>query len=496
MNLRALCLPAFAIVVASLAGDARADVEGVRILFMEPAGPVEKGALPVYRLVSEVERVRTYAGWVDNKPARMAMDLYRRAWRLTHPADQAAVYYVALVPGGNHADLGFRLKNGEAVEEHDTTAYIKLDAEEWVFSTTLLHETGHVVISLLNGGAGIPTSDLASIPHTTAALTDRGRAFNEGFSIHLETLAAHFTDDPVVVERYQHERFQFGPQAQRKGEYFRPSMDLLTYSQTRTRYYDVRENAFSFAAAFKGPDYLRVQLDRSRDFATLRDADQLLQSEGFYATFFFGFLVRGSSAPTPELVHSRQDKLLSALAEMFRTERPTADTPHLLRFVETYLRVYPSESGEIVDVLLDASRGVFVDTDAATLWRDHYLGALRLDLAEKDNKKIAEARAAWRAKVMADPKALYSRLGPQIRCEVASVSVRLVAFGEASPLVFDVNTAEEGVIRLIPGITDAQVASWLSQRQLAPFRDASDFAKRSGLSEATRSAMNLSAPQP
>lgn len=470
-----------------LAFPAEAQVEGVRLMFMEPEATAEAGQPPTYRLVTDPERAKTYTAWTNNEAARMALELYQRAWRIAHKNDQARaqnpVYYIALVPEGNHADVGFRLRSDAGQEAYPHMAYVKLDPDEPTFRTTLLHETGHVLLYLLNGGMKIPGRDIASIPHTTAALTDRGTAFSEGFAIHLETLAAHLTTDPAMRDRYHHQRFLFGPSHQRQSEYFRHSIDLLTYSQSRARYYEIRENNFAFAPAFRGPDYLRVQLDKSRDFATLRDANQLLQSEGFYASFFFSFLLRGERAPTAETIHQRQDKVLATLAEMFRSRAMEPDAPYLLYFVETHMQMRPAEAGEAVDVLLDLSHGVFVDRHAATLWRDHYLGALRLDLAERNNEKIAAARSQWRTEALKHPNVLSALLGPQIRCEVPARSVMLVAFGEAAPLSFDVNTVEEGIMRLIPGITDSQIDTWLLQRRQKAFSDVDDFKKRAGLSE-------------
>ena len=317
---------------------AQAQVEGVRIVFMEPEAASEKDQLPGYRSIEDSERIKTYTGWMNNGAARMAMDLYKRASRIAQKSESPAAYYIALVPGGNHADLGFRLRTGSGWESHERTAYIKLAPEDWVFATTLFHETGHVILSMLNGGKGIPSRSIASIPHTTAALTDRGTAFDEGFAIHLETLVAHIGADSVLRDRYDHSRFLFGAAGQRQSEYYRQSMDLLSFSQTRTRYYEVRENTFAFAPAFKGPDYLRVQLEKSRDFTELRDANQLLQSEGFYATFFFSFLVRGIKAPTADIIRDRQEQMLATLAEIFRSRPSEADSPYPLHFVDTFLR--------------------------------------------------------------------------------------------------------------------------------------------------------------
>lgn len=77
------------------------------------------------------------------------------------------------------------------------------------------------------------------------------------------------------------------------------------------------------------------------------------------------------------------------------------------------------------------------------------------------------ARKRWRAQVGSNPETLLSRLGPQLRCEVKAVEVKIEAFGEVSPLLFDLNTAPEGVLRLMPGITESQMERWLGGRPFA-----------------------------
>jgi hypothetical protein len=61
--------------------------------------------------------------------------------------------------------------------------------------------------------------------------------------------------------------------------------------------------------------------------------------------------------------------------------------------------------------------------------------------------------------------------------------VSLVGLGTDAPLSMDVNTAEEGIVRLISGITDAEVSSWLAARARVPFAGVEDFKTRAGLSE-------------
>jgi len=453
---------------------------GVRVVFVEPAGTQPAPDSPVYRIVTDPSRVKTLEGWLGNESARMALDLFERAWALSAQgrSGEGPTFYVALVPGGNNAAVGLRLV-GDHDSTHARTSYLKLAPEDWAFSTTFLHETGHVILSMLNRGTEIPKREIASISHTTAALTDRGTAFDEGFAIHLETLAAHFTTDPFLTDRYQHRRFRFGV-ADPLGEYHRHAGDLLSFAQTIARYHEVKENDFAFAPAFTGPDYLRVQLEKSRDFATLRDANQLLQSEGYQASFFFGLLMRGNNPPTAEIVRERQQRVLIALAEMFGSARPSADDPFLLRFVEAYTRRFPDEADEIIDVLLDSSHGVFVDRGASALWRDHYLGALKVDLAERDNSRIESARKRWHEEAARDPRVLHRNIGPQIRAEVIGPIVRLVALEASKPVSFDINTVEPGVMRLVPGITEAEIASWLESRDARWFESAEDFSRRAG----------------
>ena len=476
-----------------LAGDV--SVGGVHFVFMEPEPGPPAGDPPLFRRVTDPERVARLGRWLENDSARWAADVYRRARAVAvargFAGNQPAEYFIALVPDGNNGAVGFRLGTGETIQAYPRTAYIQLGPEEWRFTTTLLHETGHVALALLAGGREVPKREIAAIPHTVAALSDRGTAFDEGFAIHLETLVAQISSAPEVRQRYRHDQFLFGPEAQMRGEYYQHSSDLLTFAQTAARYAEVRDNNFAFVSAFKGPDYLRVQMEKARDFATLRDANQLLQSEGFHASFFFAFIVRGNGTPPPDRLRQRQDKVMTALGEMFASQAFTPEAPYLLEFVESYRQAYPAEAGEVLDAFLDLTHGVFVDPDAASLWREHYLAALRLDLRQLGREKIDAARARWHTAATKDPKVLYSRLGPQLRCDVEGHTVRLVGLGTETPLSMDVNTAEEGIMRLVPGITDAEVASWLAARARAPFASVEDFKARAGLADTTRGSLKF-----
>jgi len=188
--------------------------------------------------------------------------------------------------------------------------------------------------------------------------------------------------------------------------------------------------------------------------------------------------------PSPETVRDRQDKMLSALAGMFASWPMRPDSPYLPRFVDTFLRLYPAEAREVVDVLMELSHGVFVDAEAGAPWRDCYLAALRLDTGRLEKGRVKESRKRWRQAVLKDPQVFCARLGPQIRCRVPGREVRPAALGEAVHLSFDINTVEEGILRLIPHVTETDIARWQEERTRKPFADPEDFKQRCRLGEA------------
>jgi hypothetical protein len=474
---------------ASAAGQAP-----VRVIFLEPVSAVDtRGAEisaqnPLYRMAANPER---YTPWLNNESAARAFRLYRDACEIAHPGGGVPDYYVALVKGGNHAATGFRTENGGRVEEHPRQPYILLDAEEWRFETTLLHETGHMAIAMLAGGRQLGGKQIASIPHSTAALTDRNTAFNEGYAIHLETVQAHVGRDGWNRQRYHREMVLFGDAPFQQAEYFHHSADLTSYSQNVARYSEVRENNFSFESAFQGPDYLRVQLEKARDFATVRSANQLLEAEGYYASFFFLFTMRGSTVPDGATIDARECRMLRAIGAALTANPQPESGPWLARVAAEYMKLFPEEKAAIVDALDDTSHGVFVDPAAASLWREHYLAALRLDVGGLNLEGLAAARKRWREQVLADPAVLLSRLGPEVACELPSARVRLAAFDEEAAVGFDVNTVQTGILRLIPGIGEAEIGALLAARNAGPFTGRDDFQKRAGLRPESLAALKF-----
>jgi hypothetical protein len=264
----------------------------------------------------------------------------------------------------------------------------------------------------------------------------------------------------------------------------------VSFARSLARHQEVRDNLFAFASAHTAPDYLRVQLDPARDLATLRDANQLLQSEGFVASVIYGLVHRGPSPSADELFR-RLGEVMQAMRDVLTGDALRPDTPLLVDIVRAHAQRFPAERRETFSVLLDLSRGVLVDAEAVGLWHRHYLAALRQDLDHLEVDAINAARRRWLEATLANPTVLGSRLGPQLACAVPAVTVSLPGMGVHAPLGLDLNTAEEGVLRLLPGITDTEVTRWLTERRRAPFASADDFRQRVALRPEVLSAMEL-----
>jgi hypothetical protein len=464
----------------------------VNLIFLEPVntdGAEVTGHMLEYRRVQNQGR---YTAWTKNDYATRAFRLYRIAYDLARPGSGTPDYYIALVKGGNHASVGFRLHEGAKKKDLLNQPYILLDDDPSRFDVTLLHETGHMAMALLAGGRPMDGEAMTGIPHSTASLSDRNTAYSEGYAIHLEALQAHVSRDPKVRQRFHREEVLFGDGPVKTSEYYRASADLGTYSQSLARYLEVRENNYSFESAFQGPDYLRVQLDKARDFATVRDANQLLQSEGYYASFFFLWVVRGKGVPDDKVLDEREGQVMRAMQAAFQAAGDTHQQPWLPLLVREYMKLYPAEKQTMADAINDTSHGVFVDAAAAALWKEHYLASLRLDLKKMDPTQIDGARMHWRELVVADPDVLLSRIGPQVYCEViGGPKLKLEAFPESLRIEFDANTVQPGIMRLIPGISEDEISRWLAERARKPFTGGDDFRARGILSDAPLKALSF-----
>jgi hypothetical protein len=416
--------------------------------------------------IGDAARLDELHRMLAHETAQLALALYAEAWTLAPPPELAGpVLYLGVEEGGNHVAVGVTLADGTSYPE---LAYVRIEADPDTFANTLLHEGGHAMHALLTRDA--PSGEemaIAPIPHSTAAVTDRRTAFNEGFAIHLEAVNAHCAGDAGTRAFYDHGELRHGPTGDRKSEYYFPARDVMTYAQTFARYQTVRDGLYAFESAARG-DYLRVQLDPARDLRTLRDPGSMVASEGFVASVLYQVMAAGGCERLP----ARYRELFAALRAA-ETGAGALDAVPLLDLVVAL-------GAPAIDVFLDLSRGVTVDAEAAGLWAQLYDAAIALDLEARERlvAEIEEHRALWRGVAADDPAALARRIGPVVPVAAAGVEVGVALFGPLQPLSFDANAAGPALLGLVPGWSAAHVAAYLAERDRAPFADAADLAKR------------------
>ncbi len=431
-----------------------------------------------WRPIDDPARLAALRAAIDNEPARFALALYAVAWELAPPpapAPGAPILFIGVEEGGNHAEVGLTMIEGDAPLALPQLPYLRLGDDRDTLRGTLLHETGHAIHALLARARADaePLADgaIAPIPHSIAAVTDRRTALAEGLAISLEAIAAHCGRDPDVRRFYDHASPRHGPTGDKAGEYFFAARDLMTYAQTFARYQAVRDGAFGFEPALRG-DYLRVQLDPARDLRTLRDPGSLVASEGFVASVLFQLIAADGCGDDLAALAPRYRALWQALATAETSAGPLDAAP--------LLDVVAAQGAPAIAAFLDLSHGATVDADAAAQWAALYDAALTVDVATR-KRLMAESeprRARWLAEAIADPAVLARRLGPVVRVEVAAVRVRLVAFGDAQPLRFDVNAGGAAMLELVPGWDRAAVATILAERRRASFASYADLIAR------------------
>ncbi len=427
-----------------------------------------------WRPIVDPERVASLTALLDNEPARFALALYAEAWAIA-PAPELArpTLYIGVEEGGNHAEVGLELEVDGKRRSYPRLPYLRLEATPEGFRGTLLHETGHALHALLVRAAsgGGDAAAIAPIPHSTAAVTDRRTAFNEGFAIHLEAINAHCGRDATTRDFYDHAALRLGPTGGRASEYYFPARDIMTFAQTFARYQAVRDGIYAFETAARG-DYLRVQLDPARDLRTLRDPGSLVASEGFVAGVVFHAIAAAGCADTLEALVPRYRELLRALQAAETSAGPLDAVP--------LLDLVAAAGPAAIDAFLDLSRGVTVDPEAAALWARLFDAALAVDVATRNRliETIDGRRAAWRDQALATPATLARRVGPVVPVVVEKLEIEIKAFGAKNPLVFDANACGAPLLALVPGFTPAAVTGYLAEREHQPFASFDDLVAR------------------
>jgi hypothetical protein len=342
------------------------------------------------------------------------------------------------------------------------------------FEEIFAHELGHVFLRRLIGD--LP-GGFSRTPHHSFSITDQQTAFDEGWATHFQALARRFT---------RNERLR----AQDQGVEVRTFVPLWMHHLDRHyRVEGVRENLFVHRAVTwpgAGDAGERRELSTMFDRARLKNASQMLASEGVLATFFFRHL--GPGAGGADALRVRYEPMFQAFHAL-GDERPTVATPLLPSTARLLAAQAPEDGKRFIKVLVETSYGALTSPSLAAQ-SEQLAAAGRFGDGDAFVPQLKAARKVMGdavAAAQADPRRLESQIGPALwvlpplpRGAAAGFDVRTV----------DLNTAEREQLMTLPGVSAAIADRALASRDKdGYFRSLADFARRTGLSAARLQAM-------
>lgn len=371
-------------------------------------------------------------------------------------------------------DLYVETASGHRVFCPDYFIDITLDAAslaDGTFEEVLSHEYGHVLLRHLLGPVPPTPSRQA---HSVLTVTDPVTAFDEGFGIQMQPLAARLSATP-------------GFRARVEGRARPSAADVwLSRRETWLRETAVPHNDFVFESAPPDDDgdayarWLASDTSLPSDLCHLKSGNAMMASEGVAAAFLYRLLSTGAD---DKAVEHRYAQLVTVLA---RIGRWPARAP-LVTLVRRWGEAFPEDRSEVDRLFLDITQGA-----TASLAAHDQAERLSCLGARGSLTAFIPALRAFRgtidilaARVMDGQTAIDAALGPPLW--LADPAIRIAgqpgSDERRQPLVVDLNTASEPALSLLLG--DRPLAGRLiDARRHGMFASLEDASQRAALSPA------------
>lgn len=347
---------------------------------------------------------------------------------------------------------------------------------EW--EEVLTHEFGHVFLRRLLGP--VPPTPTRN-PHSVFAVTDPVTAFDEGFGISLQPLAARLTSTPGFRQRVE------GTAAPAPADFW------LSRRETWLRETAVPHGDFAFEALPPAAELHGIERWRAAETAPpddrcrLKSGDAMMASEGVAATFLYRLLDRGQDRAA---LVGRYEQLATVLARLGRWPQ---DTPPLIALVLAWGERYPQERQQVTRLFLETTYGA---TSSVAMRRQAqalsclgaagsmqaFVPALKAYRAAMD--RLVEAVTAGR---VALDGALHRPLwlaDPAIR-----IPAQLWATHATLPLVVNINTASEPALEWLFAGDRTLAQAIVAERRKKGFDSLDDAIARVGMNAAQRSRL-------
>ncbi|HET6804982.1 MAG TPA: hypothetical protein VFH59_05995 [Frateuria sp.] len=440
-----------------------------------PDGRLIPVARPYHGKLEAGVRAVLASGLVAKLPAIDAQAREASRYRVDCPAlgGGIAIYLSDEDGGFARKDLYVESTPGHRVLCRDYFVDITLDdasLEDGQFEEVLAHEYGHVLLRRLLGPIPPTPSRQA---HSVFAVTDLVTAFDEGFGIQMQPLAARLSATP-------------GFRARAQGRATPSAADLwLSRRETWARETAVPHNDFVFEPLPPGEGdayarWLAGETSLPADRCHLKSGNAMMVSEGVAAAFLYRLLDTGEGDAA---VERRYTQLVTVLA---RLGQWPAQAP-LVALVRSWGEAYPQDRADVSGLFLDVTYGATVSTalhdQAERLSCEGARGALGKFLPALKAYRAALGKAA--TGVANGHLALDAGLGPALWLADPAIRIPGEPWSDErkEPLVVDLNTGGEPALSLLLG--DRQLASKLvDARRKGPFASLQDAIRRAALDAA------------
>ncbi|SDC88123.1 hypothetical protein SAMN05444678_106201 [Sphingomonas sp. YR710] len=332
------------------------------------------------------------------------------------------------------------------------------------FEEVLAHEYGHVLLRRLLGP--IPATP-SRTPHSVLAVTDPVTAFDEGFGISMQPLAARLTATPGFRARIERRDppsprdFWFSRHETWLRETAVPNDDFVFEKPEPAAGADPRE---AWTASL-----VSAQIDPCR----LKNGNRMLASEGVAATFFYRLVNDGPEPPTERL-----HKLAAALAHIGRW----TDAP-MIAFIRGWGEAFPPERMPATRLFVQTTYGATASDaamQAAATLSCKGAGAALDDFVD-GLKSVRAGQERLVGDIVGGRLAIDAAIGPGLW--IADRAVRIPAqFWSTTPglpLVLDLNSASAADLRLMldAGPLADRIVSARAEGRFRSFDDLFDRAR-------------------
>ena len=529
-----LCLCLLVVATAVASGPAPAPVEIVSPVTDGQGHIVEAIAAdgkkyPVFRLPPESPLVSQIREILHSGPAQqvLALDRFARTLRTKGkgaiasqppPAPVGPMYLLLSNEEGGFARYGFWMERANGTRKLVMAGYVDLVVDQGSvdsggFEEIFCHELGHLILRSLLG-------DLSQGPsrkmHQSMTVTDYPTAFDEGYAEHFQPLARDETKNPTLL------KIQSGTGTM--------DLDLLWLSnldgQLRTdgvkRNLFVHRKAPPLAAAAQGADAYREFLDAetSTEFLpnALKNAQEMMASEGVVATLFYRFVNRenlrnkyrepafyrqflevnaGADVDPQKEISPYENVNLKLFAAMRQIAPQAGDSsrPLALALVEAYAKLFPEEAKTAYDLFLSTTYAATASQETASAFERAAVAGGIGDIVSFRQESGAAFSLLDRItnRVAKGDLRLDSNLGPELWLlnDDFKIAPAVWERERTLPLSLNLNTASETELMTLPGVDSVLAARIVADRHARGyFRSLDEVGSIEGVSPALLQTLN------